>query len=110
MVNSGSSANLALIGAVKKYMNWQDGDEIVVRLSDGSEFKGTEVKRDPRTDVAILKIDAGKKLPALKFGDSDQTEVGDWVIAIGNPLGQELTVTSGIISARATGSRSRAGS
>lgn len=80
-----------------------DADEITVRLHDGREFKGKDVKTDPRTDVAILKIDAGEKLPALRFGDSDQTEVGDWVIAVGNPFGQELTVTSGIISAKGRG-------
>lgn len=80
-----------------------DADDILVRLHDGREYKGLDVKTDPRTDVAILRIDAGEKLPALRFADSDQAEVGDWVIAVGNPFGQELTVTSGIISAKGRG-------
>ncbi len=81
----------------------EGADEIIVRLSDGREFKGTGVKTDSRTDLAIVKIDAGERLPALKFGDSDATEVGDWVIAIGSPMGQELSVTAGIISAKGRG-------
>lgn len=80
-----------------------DADEITVRLHDGREFRGEEVKRDERTDIAILRINAGERLPALRFGDSDQTQVGDWVVAIGNPFGNELTVTSGIISAKGRG-------
>ena len=80
-----------------------DADEIVVRLHDGREFRGTEVKTDARTDIAILRIDAGGSLPTLKFGDSDGAQIGDWVIAVGNPFGHELTVTSGIISAKGRG-------
>jgi len=78
-------------------------DEILIRLHDGREFRGTDVKTDPRTDVAIVRIDAGAPLPSLKFGNSDAMEVGDWVIAVGNPFGQELTVTSGIVSAKGRG-------
>ena len=81
----------------------EGADEILVRLQDGREFKGTGVKTDSRTDLAIVKIDVGERLPALKFGDSDATEVGDWVIAIGSPMGQELSVTAGIISAKGRG-------
>lgn len=80
-----------------------DAEEILVRFHDGREFKGRDVKTDPRTDVAILRIDAGEKLPTLRFGDSDSTEVGDWVVAVGSPFGQELTVTAGIISAKGRG-------
>lgn len=80
-----------------------DADDIVVRLHDGREFRGTDVKTDPRTDLAILRIDAGNQLPTLKFGNSDTAQVGDWVIAVGNPFGHELTVTSGIISAKGRG-------
>lgn len=80
-----------------------DADEIMVRLHDGREFRGEEVKRDERTDIAILKINTGEHLPALRFGNSDETRVGDWVVAIGNPFGNELTVTSGIISAKGRG-------
>lgn len=80
-----------------------DADEIIVRLHDGREFKGTDVKTDARTDLAILRIDTGEPLSTLKFGDSDGAQVGDWVIAVGNPFGHELTVTSGIISAKGRG-------
>ncbi|MHC4877737.1 MAG: Do family serine endopeptidase [Planctomycetota bacterium] len=80
-----------------------DADEIIVRLNDGREFRGEEVKRDERTDIAILKINTGEHLSALRFGNSDETQVGDWVVAVGNPFGHELTVTSGIISAKGRG-------
>ena len=80
-----------------------DADEIIVRLHDGREFKASDVRTDPRTDLAILRIDAGEPLQALRFGDSDGLGVGDWVVAVGNPFGHELTVTSGIISAKGRG-------
>ena len=80
-----------------------DADEIVVRLHDGREFKGSGIRTDPRTDLAIIRIDAGEPLQALRFGDSDGIAVGDWVIAVGSPFGQELSVTSGIISAKGRG-------
>ncbi len=82
-----------------------DADEITVRLHDGREFQADieAVKRDERTDIAILRINTGERLPALRFGNSDETQVGDWVVAIGNPFGNELTVTSGIISAKGRG-------
>jgi serine protease Do len=74
---------------------------IIVKLSDEREFSGTIVGRDPRTDVAVLRIDAkGTPLVPLAFGDSDTTEVGDWVVAIGNPFGLSHTVSAGIISAK----------
>jgi serine protease Do len=76
-----------------------DADEIVVRLSDHSEHKAKVVGVDARTDVALLKIDASN-LPALPFGDSDKLEVGEPVMAIGNPFGLEQTVTTGIVSAK----------
>ncbi len=76
----------------------EDADEVLVQLSDGRELEATIVGRDPRTDVAILKVDADD-LPAIKVSDSDNIEVGDVVFAIGNPLGVGLTVTQGIISA-----------
>ena len=75
-----------------------DADEIVVRLGDHSEHKAKVVGLDPRTDVALLKIDA-RNLPAMPFGDSDRLEVGEPVMAIGNPFGLEQTVTTGIVSA-----------
>lgn len=76
----------------------QGADEIRVRLHDGREFVATEVKTDPRTDVAIVRIDAKGPLPALKLGDSRKMQVGDWVLAFGTPFGLEMTVTQGIIS------------
>jgi len=74
--------------------------EVDVTLADKREFKARIVGRDPKTDLAIVKIDAGGKLPAAKIGDSDQLQVGDWVLAIGNPFGLSHTVTSGIVSAK----------
>ena len=78
-----------------------DADEIKVRLSDDTEFPAKLLGTDPKTDVAVLKIDAGdRELPFVKFGDSDRLRVGDWVVAIGNPFGLGGTVTAGIVSAR----------
>jgi serine protease Do len=74
---------------------------IAVTLTDDRRFSATLVGTDPATDVALLKIDAGAPLPALAWGDSDVAQVGDWVVAIGNPFGLGGTVTAGIISARA---------
>lgn len=82
-------------------------DEIKVKLADGREFKAKIIGRDPKTDLALIKISSlFKNLPALSLGDSDKIRVGDWVLAIGNPFGLGHTVTQGIISAtgRAIGS------
>ena len=80
-------------------------EAITVTLTDGTEYKATLIGRDEASDLAVLKIDAGKVLPFVKFGDSRQARAGDWVIAIGNPFGLGGTVTAGIVSAphRATG-------
>jgi serine protease Do len=75
-------------------------DRIHVTLNDGRHFEATLVGRDPATDLAVIRIDAGAPLPFVAFGDSDATRVGDWVITIGNPFGLENSVTMGIISAR----------
>ncbi len=78
----------------------ENADEITVVLPDKREFDAAVVLRDEQTDLAILKIDtAGEELPFLKFRDSDTLEVGDIVLAIGNPFGVGQTVTSGIVSA-----------
>jgi len=78
-----------------------DADEVKVRLQDETEFKATILGRDPKTDLAVLSIDPGKRqLSAVAFGDSDKLRVGDWVVAIGNPFGLGGTVTAGIVSAR----------
>ena len=73
-------------------------DEIIIKLSDKREFKGKIVGTDPKTDIAVIKINADR-LPVAKWGDSDRLRVGETVIAIGNPFGLNQTVTSGIISA-----------
>jgi len=78
-------------------------DHIRVRLQDGSEYTATEVKTDPRSDIALIKINPREPLVALKLGDSDETQIGDWVLAIGSPFGYESTVTSGIISGKGRG-------
>ncbi|MCA9102814.1 MAG: trypsin-like peptidase domain-containing protein, partial [Planctomycetales bacterium] len=79
-----------------------DGDadvKIEISLPDGRTFETTDVKTDPRTDLAIVRIDGAGTLPAAKLGDSDAMQIGDWVLAIGNPFGLESTVSAGIISA-----------
>jgi serine protease Do len=78
----------------------EGADEIKVKLSDEREFKARVVGRDPKTDLALIKISSlFKDLPTLPLGDSEKMRVGDWVLAIGNPFGLEHTVTQGIISA-----------
>jgi Do/DeqQ family serine protease len=75
--------------------------EVKVALSDRREIEATIVLRDPRTDLAVLKIKSEEKFPVLELGDSDKIEVGDFVLAIGNPFGVGQTVTQGIVSALA---------
>lgn len=75
-----------------------DADRVVVKLSNGDEYDGEVVGTDPKTDVAVVKID-GDDLPTAALADSDSLRVGDWVIAIGGPFGLENTVTAGIVSA-----------
>ncbi len=78
----------------------EGADKIKVKLADNREFKAKVIGRDPKTDIALIKITTPfKDLPVLLFGDSDKMRVGDWVLAIGNPFGLEHTVTKGIISA-----------
>lgn len=77
-----------------------DADEITVTLQDNQTYKAELVGTDPKGDVALLRIKAPKPLIAVSFGNSDEMRVGDWVLAIGNPLGLGGTVTAGIISAR----------
>lgn len=78
-----------------------DADEITVILHDNTALKAKVIGKDAKTDVALLKVETDKKLPAVSFGDSDKARVGDWVVAIGNPFGLGGSVTAGIISARA---------
>src|SRR6059036_2112729 len=79
----------------------ENAQEIIVRLSDQRKFTAKLVGRDPKTDIAVLKIDAPRPLPAAELGDSDHLRVGQWAIAIGNPFGLDRTMTVGIISATA---------
>ncbi len=75
-------------------------DDIDVQFSNGKEYKAKLVGDDAKTDVALLKITPTNGLPVVPLGDSDRLEIGDWVIAVGNPFGLEHTVTAGIVSAR----------
>jgi serine protease Do len=77
-----------------------DASKVEVTLQDNSKYTAKIVGRDPKTDLAVLKIKADKPLPYVKFGDSSAAQVGDWVMAVGNPFGLGGTVTTGIISAR----------
>ncbi len=74
-------------------------DEVTVRLTDKREFKAKVIGADRRTDVALIKIEAGS-LPTVRFGDPDKLKVGEWVVAIGSPFGFDNTVTAGIVSAK----------
>ena len=78
----------------------QGADEIKVILQDDTRLTAELVGRDPKTDLAVLKVKPEAKLTPLKFGNSDKSRVGDWIIAVGNPFGLGGTVTAGIISAR----------
>ena len=78
----------------------EKASSIKVKLSDEKEYDAKIVGRDPKTDIALIKIDVNHDLPSATFGDSDKLEVGDWVVAIGNPFGLEHTVTAGIVSAK----------
>lgn len=75
-----------------------DADEIMVRLPDRSELQAKLVGADPRSDVALLKID-GDDLPIVKIGNSEELKAGEWVVAIGSPFGFDHTVTAGVVSA-----------
>jgi Do/DeqQ family serine protease len=77
----------------------RDADEIVIRLSDRTEYRAKIVGADPRTDIALLRIKPSRKLPVAVLGDSTRIRVGEWAIAVGNPFGLESTVTIGVISA-----------
>jgi serine protease Do len=78
----------------------EKADKIKVRLSTGKEYDATVKGRDPRTDLALIKITPDNSLPTVNLGDSDRLRVGDWVMAIGNPFGLDHTVTAGIVSAK----------
>lgn len=78
----------------------EGADKIQVHLNDKRQFDATVIGRDPSTDIALIKIDS-KGLPTLAFGNSDNVKVGEWVLAVGNPMNLTSTVTAGIVSAKA---------
>ncbi len=78
----------------------EGADEIEIEFFDGKRLSATLVGRDPKTDIALLKVESDTDLPFVSFGDSDTMRVGDWVMAMGNPLGQGFSVSAGIVSAR----------
>ena len=84
------------------------GGDITVALPDGREFKAVDIKTDPKSDLAVLRLKGASNLPAARLGDSDQMEIGDWVVALGQPFGLPGTVTAGIISAKGRGTSTTA--
>jgi serine protease Do len=97
----GSGVIIDKSGVVLTNNHVVDGaDEVIVTLSDGREFKGSDIKTDPQTDLAVIRIHDAKDLPAAKLGNSDELEIGDWVLAIGCPFELDHTVSAGIISGK----------
>ena len=78
----------------------EDADQIKVKLANGKEYDGKVIGRDPKTDLALIKIKASSDLQSLNLGNSDELKVGSWVVAVGSPFGLEQTVTAGIVSAK----------
>lgn len=85
---------------ISNYHVVREAEEIIVRLSDRSEYVAKVIGTDPRSDIAVLKVEAEKPLPSLKLGKSSELEVGEWVLAIGSPFGFDHSVTAGIVSAK----------
>ncbi len=81
----------------------EGGGKVIIKTQDGREFVATEVLTDPQTDIAVVKFEGDSSLVAAPVGDSDAMEVGDWVVALGQPFGLESTVTAGIVSAKNRG-------
>ena len=78
----------------------EKASSIKVKMSDGKEYDAKVIGKDAKTDIALIKVNAKNSLPVAALGDSDALEVGDWVLAIGNPYGLDHTVTAGIVSAK----------
>ena len=78
----------------------EQADEIIIEFFNGDELEAELVGTDPRTDIALLKVETSDPIEYVEFGNSDAARVGDWVMAIGNPLGQGFSVSAGIVSAR----------
>jgi len=100
----GSGVIVDAAGVILTNNHVVDGDgKITVRLHDGREFEAVEIKQDPKTDIAVVVIEGADDLQPARLGDSDAADVGDWVLALGQPFGLEGTVTAGIISAKGRG-------
>ena len=85
---------------VTNYHVVEEADLVVVQLNDGRTFTSSKIRLDPKTDLAIIRLDVKEALPALEFGDSNDMEIGDRVLAVGAPFGLAGTVTHGIISSK----------
>ena len=104
VISNGSGVIIDPSGIVLTNNHVVEGAQsVMVRLHDGREMKGIDIKRDPRTDLAILRLDGKGPFPAARLGNSDAVGVGDWVLALGEPFGLEGSVTAGIISAKGRG-------
>jgi serine protease Do len=104
MTGAGSGVIVDSSGIILTNNHVVDGSgHVMVRLHDGREFKAVHMKTDPKSDLAILRIEGAGTLPAARLGDSSKVEVGDWVLALGEPFGLEGTVTAGIVSAKGRG-------
>ncbi len=84
-----------------------DADQIKVKLANGKEYDGKVVGRDPKTDLALVKIEGASDLQPLKLGNSEDLKVGSWVVAVGSPFGLEQTVTAGHRQRQGKGDRVR---
>lgn len=99
---SGSGVLISTDGYIVTNNHVVDGaDEINVTLTNRKSYKATVIGTDPNSDLAVIKIDAGNNLPYLVYGNSDDTKLGQWVLAVGYPLNLDVTITAGIISAKA---------
>lgn len=85
---------------ITNYHVVRQADEIIVRMLDRREYRATVIGTDPRSDIAVLKIEAEEKFPVVTLSNSDDLEVGEWVLAIGSPFGFDYSVTAGIVSAK----------
>ena len=100
-VAAGSGVIISADGYIVTNNHVVDGaDELMVTLNDNKEYSARIIGADATTDLALIKID-GKNLPAIQIANSDEVKVGEWVLAVGNPLGLNNTVTAGIVSAKA---------
>ncbi|WP_066225306.1 trypsin-like peptidase domain-containing protein [Formosa haliotis] len=100
-VGTGSGVIISPDGYIITNNHVIDGSQqLTVTLNDNREFNAKIIGSDDKTDIALLKIDAGEDLPYTTFGDSDQAKLGEWVLAVGNPFNLTSTVTAGIISAK----------